>query len=113
VADSRVVPAEPGAVPAGSWVEIRQVVLRAGERAANVPPDTANVDFIARIRGFLTAAAKIGAEATVQTLTGRYVRGRLTAVDPRNPADFGNPVPELLELGLAARRDLDGEQSPG
>ena len=94
-------------VPAGSWVEIQQVVLRAGERAPNVPPDTADVDFVARIRGFLIASSQIGDDVVVQTLAGRAVGGVLTNVNPRNPADFGDPVPELLRLGAEARRTLD------
>jgi hypothetical protein len=94
-------------IPAGSWVEIRQVVLRAGERAAHVPADTAEVDFVARIRGFLVGSATLGDDVTVRTLLGREVTGTLTAVDPRNPADFGDPVPELLRLGMEARQALD------
>ncbi len=94
-------------IPAGSWVEIQQVVLRAGERAPNVPPDTAQVDFVARIRGFLLAPALFGDDVTVRTLVGREVSGVLTEVNPRNPADFGNPVPELLDLGSRARQALD------
>jgi hypothetical protein len=95
------------AIPVGSWVEIQQVVLRAGERAPNVPPDTAQVDFVARIRGFLTTAAAMGDAVTVRTLLGREVGGILTGVNPRNPADYGNPVPELLQLGMEARQALD------
>jgi 2-amino-4-ketopentanoate thiolase alpha subunit len=94
-------------VPAGSWVEIQQVVLAAGERAPNIPDDTAGVDFLARVRGFLLTDAPMGADATVRTLAGRTVEGRLTAINPRNPADFGDPVPELLRLGEEARRRLD------
>ena len=94
-------------VPAGSWVEIRQVVLRAAERAPNVPEDTARKDFVARVRGFLLDAAEMGGPAMVSTLTDRFVSGELVAVDPRNPADFGDPVPELLRLGREARRSLD------
>jgi 2-amino-4-ketopentanoate thiolase alpha subunit len=106
-----VPPAEGDLVPAGSWVEIRQIVLHAGERATNVPADTAVVDFVARIRGFLLADAPMHADATVRTLTGREVTGRLTDVNPRNPADFGDPVPELLRLGAEARRSLEGPPS--
>lgn len=98
-------------VPAGAWVEISQVVLAAGGRAPNVPHDTAETDFVARIRGFLAEPASIGEEATVRTLLGRDVAGRLTGVNPRNPADFGDPVPELLALGVAARRALEGHES--
>lgn len=102
---SRATGASP--IPAGSWVEIQQVVLRAGQRAPNVPPDTGRVDFVARIRGFLIVSAPIGDDVTVRTLVGREVSGVLTAVNPRNPADFGNPVPELLDLGSRARLALD------
>lgn len=98
-------------VPAGAWVEISQVVLPAGGRAPNVPRDTAETDFVARIRGFLTEPAPLGGNATVRTLLGREVAGRLVAVNPRNPADFGDPVPELLALGVAARRALEGPES--
>ena len=94
-------------VPAGSWVEISQVVLRAGERAPNVPQDTADTDFVARVRGFLNEPASLGETVTVRTLVGRDVVGRLSTVNPRNPADFGDPVPELLALGVAARRALE------
>ncbi len=72
-----------------------------------MPPDTADVDFVARIRGFLLAPALIGDDVTVRTLVGREVSGVLTEVNPRNPADFGNPVPELLDLGSRARQALD------
>jgi hypothetical protein len=92
-------------------VEISQVVLPAGGRAPNVPRDTAETDFVARIRGFLTAPAPLGGDATVRTLLGREVAGRLAVVNPRNPADFGDPVPELLALGIAARRALEGPES--
>ena len=110
--DSGVPPTQGDPVPEGTWVEVQQVVLKAGERAPNVPDDTARVDFVARIRGFLLADAPMGAEATVRTLAGRQVSGRLTAVNPRNPADFGNPVPELLRLGEEARDALEGA-APG
>jgi len=108
VEDSSVSPAQGEPVPEGTWVELQQVVLEAGNRAPNVPDDTARVDFVARIRGFLLTDAAMGGEAIVRTLAGRQVSGRLTVVDPRNPADFGNPVPELLRLGEAARDALDG-----
>jgi len=95
------------AVPAGSWVEIERVVLPAGSRAPHIPADTAEIDFVARVRGFLVEAAPIGSATTVRTLLDREVTGRLTDVNPRNPANFGDPVPSLLELGLAARRALE------
>jgi hypothetical protein len=99
----------PAAV-AGAWVEVERVVLPAGQRAPNIPDDTAAVDFVARVRGFLEADAELGADVAVRTLAGRSVLGRLRDVDPRNPADFGNPVAELLQVGAAARRSLEDER---
>ena len=113
MASSHGLPESQQPVAGGSWVEIEQIVLPAGKRAPNVPEDTAAVDFVARIRGFLEADAPLGAEVAVRTLAGRSVRGRLRAVDPRNPADFGNPVAELLRVGTAARGSLDrGPRGP-
>jgi len=94
-------------VPEGEWVEIERVVLRAPARARNVPPDTALTDFVARVRGFLVAGADLGSNATVRTLLDREFGGRLVEVNPRNPANFGDPVPALLRLGLEARHSLD------
>jgi hypothetical protein len=93
-------------VPAGSWVELHLTVLRAGKRAPDLPPDTDAVDFTARVRGFLVAPARLGEDATVETLVGRQVTGRLEQVGPRNPADFGDPSAELLTVGVDARRRL-------
>lgn len=109
LSESRAIGTRP--VAAGSWVEIQQVVLWASGRAPHVPSDTAQVDFVARIRGFLIVSAAIGDDVIVRTLLGREVAGTLTAVDPRNPADFGNPVPELLQLGMEARQALDALES--
>ncbi len=92
-------------------MEIQQVVLTAGERAPHVPSDTAQVDFVARVRGFLVASAAIGDDVKVRTLLGRELSGTLTTLNPRNPAHFGDPVPELLQLGVRARQSLDEHDS--
>ena len=93
-------------VPEGTWVELELVLLEPGERAPGIPGDTASVPFAGRVRGFLTGPARRGAVAEVQTQAGRRVRGRLRAVQPRNPADFGDPSPELLQVGKAMKARL-------
>jgi 2-amino-4-ketopentanoate thiolase alpha subunit len=99
---------QPGraAIPAGTWVELERVILRPGERAPGIPADTASVPFAARVRGFLVAPTRKGATAEVRTQADRVVSGRLRAVLPRNPADFGDPSPELLQVGRAMRQRL-------
>ena len=85
---------------------MERVILRPGERAPGIPADTASVPFAARVRGFLVAPAHKGATAEVRTQADRLMTGRLRAVLPRNPADFGDPSPELLQVGKAMKRRL-------
>ena len=97
---------EPSVVPAGTWVELERVILRPGERAPGIPADTASVPFAARVRGFLLAPARKGTTAEVRTPADRVVTGKLRTVLPKNPADFGDPSPELLQVGKAMKRRL-------
>jgi hypothetical protein len=98
------------ALPSGSWVELQLTVLKAADRPDNLPPETRRHDYVARVRGFLTGPATLGTTATVRTRAGREVRGTLTSALPRNPADFGDPVPELLAAGDAHRARFELER---
>ncbi|HKX06472.1 MAG TPA: 2-amino-4-oxopentanoate thiolase subunit OrtA [Methylomirabilota bacterium] len=98
-------------VDAGSWVELERVILEPGERAAGIPADTASVPFAARVRGFLVADARVGSVAAVKTQAGRTVSGKLRAVLPRNPVDFGDPAPDLLTVGKTARARLEAPKA--
>jgi hypothetical protein len=93
-------------VPAGAWVELERVILQPGERAPGIPADTASVPFAGRVRGFLVAPARKGTMAEVRTQADRIVSGRLRALLPRNPADFGDPSPELLVAAKAMKARL-------
>jgi len=90
----------------GTWVEIHAVVLAAGARAPRVPADTARVPLEMRAKGFLTAAAELGAEAEVRSVTGRRLRGTVVAANPAYDHGFGAPVPELMAIGGEVRAIL-------
>ena len=77
-----------------------------GERAAQVPGDTRQVPLELRVKGFLAAAAAMGDEAEIETLTGRRLRGRLTTANPVYSHSFGPPVPELSNIGGEVRAIL-------
>lgn len=93
----------------GEWVEIRAVLLQAGERAPQVPPDTAQQPLEMRCKGFLTAAAAIGETAEIETVTGRRVSGELVRANPGYDHGFGPPVAALLDIGRELRWILDQE----
>ena len=94
---------EGGAARAGEWVEVVAVVLEPGARAPSVPADTAAVPLEARVKGTLREDAVVGGPATIETVLGRRVEGRLLAVLPPVPHSFGRPVPELLPVGRELR----------
>lgn len=95
-------------VPAGTWVQIRQTILIPGERAPQVPEDTAKVPMVLVVKGFLAADAKVGDNVKVKTLSGRHLEGTLVEVLPRYSHDFGQAIPQLLEIGPRIRSLLEG-----
>ena len=76
-------------IDTGTWVEIRRVVLAAGERAPRVPADTQAVALEMRVKGFLMAPAALGQDAVIETAAGRRLRGALVAADPAYTHSFG------------------------
>lgn len=90
----------------GTWVEIHSIVLKASERAAQVPGDTRKVPLEMRAKGFLTAPGVIGEEVEIMTAAGRRVRGTLAATNPPYSHGFGPPIPELAPIGGEVRAML-------
>ena len=87
---------------AGDWVEVEYVLLQPSERAAGLPEDTAAQPLRAWVKGFALTGGMIGDELEVETITGRHVRGHLSAIGPGYTHTFGTPPPEIVNIG----RDL-------
>ncbi|MGI5839153.1 MAG: 2-amino-4-oxopentanoate thiolase subunit OrtA [bacterium] len=87
----------------GDWVMVHQVILTAEERAPQVPADTKAVPLELRVKGFLTQAAKLGETATIRTVNGRKITGKLLEVNPQYTHTFGSPLPELQAIGAELR----------
>ncbi len=92
----------------GDWVLTHSVVLAPEARAAQVPADTRAVPLELWVKGRLTADAEIGDETAVITRTGRKAIGTLVEVNPRYTHDFGDFIPELLQIGDTVRAILFG-----
>lgn len=94
----------------GSWVEIENVVLSEASRAPQVPEDTKKTPLMMWTRGvLLNDEAEIGETVKVNTLSGRVTEGKLVDIKPRYAHDFGYPVIELIETGLALKKDIGGK----
>ena len=104
---------------AGDWVEVERVLLEPSDRSPNLPPETADKPLMVWVKGFAQADAGPGDEVTVETMTGRLVTGRLSAVNPGYFHTFGQPIPELVTVGrdlrvrLAEWRSRDSSEAGG
>lgn len=93
----------------GDWALIKSVVLKAGERAPQVPEDTARVPLVQWVKGRLESKARVGDTVSARTRTGRVVKGELVVVNPGTTHDFGSFVPELLSVQEGIRRAMRDE----
>jgi hypothetical protein len=87
----------------GDWVEVEYVLLEPAERAAGIPEDTAAQPLRAWVKGFARAAGMLGDEREVETMSGRIVRGHLSAISPGYTHSFGTPPPEIVGIGRELR----------
>ena len=86
------------------------MILGIGERAPQVPGDTAAVPLEMTVRGTLVDdLAEPGEEVTVETPAGRRLRGRLVGLEPAYDIGFGPPPPELRPVGPELRKILSWE----
>ena len=97
----------------GDWVEIERVLLEPADRSPNLPPETADKPLMVWMKGFARADAVLGDEVSVETMTGRVVIGRLSAINPGYHHTFGEPVPELTSVGRDLRRRLAEYRAAG
>ncbi len=87
----------------GDWVLTHTIVLTPDQRAPQVPEDTHKVPLEMWVKGRLVQDAEIGDTVTVITRTGRSIAGELLEVNPRFNHDYGDFIPELLEISDIAR----------
>jgi 2-amino-4-ketopentanoate thiolase alpha subunit len=98
---------------AGEWVEVERVLLEPADRSANLPPETAEKPMLVWVTGFAAGEAEVGGEVTVETMTGRRVTGRLSAINPGYFHTFGRPIPELVGVGRDLRAQLAAYRDGG
>jgi len=83
----------------GDWVRIHRILMKAGQRAPQVPEDTAVVPFEMWDKGFLlNEKAEIGQEVLIRTIIGRELEGTLIEVNPAYAHSFGTCIPEILRI---------------
>lgn len=94
----------------GKWVQIRKVVLEASERAKHIPEDTKKQPLIMWVKGFLLENAELGNQVQIETVTGRIETGTLIEVDPSFKHNYGEFVPEILQIDRILRKQVDNDE---
>ncbi|MCL2851877.1 MAG: 2-amino-4-oxopentanoate thiolase subunit OrtA [Defluviitaleaceae bacterium] len=79
----------------GQWVQVSNIVLDVGERAAQAPKDTQALPLEMWVKGHLVSDAQLDDQCTIVTPTGRHVAGKLVEIEPGYHHAFGEYVPEL------------------
>lgn len=92
----------------GDWVQISNIVLKAGERAPQVPADTQACDLKMWVKGFIQCDAKEGDTVEIETAIGRKVQGTLCDVNPKYTHTYGEFVPELVQIQHQLREIMFG-----
>ncbi len=90
----------------GTWVEIHKIILEPGARAPQAPEDTQKVPLELKARGFLLGDARLSEQVEIRTLSGRVLSGTLSETNPGYAHSFGEPIPELLPIGLELKKLL-------
>ena len=95
----------------GDWVRIHRVILPAEARTANLPEDTKKVPFEMWVKGHLLEDGELGDQVRIRTVSGREEHGALIEVNPQFDVNFGNFVPEVLEMDVRLRTALFGREA--
>ncbi len=95
----------------GDWVRIHETILRASERAPQVPEDTKGVPLEMWDKGFLVnKEASFGDTVEIETIIGRRISGELLEHNPGFDHAWGSLIPEVLQIGRKLRAILDEEE---
>ena len=81
------------------YVRVHRTILEAVERTGKLPEDTKNVPLEMWVKGWLQdEQAKLGDIVTVKTVVGRLETGELMEEYPCYALNYGEFVPEILEI---------------
>lgn len=94
------------------WTEIEWTVLDPAHRAENAPADTRAMPYLAKARGTAVAPV-VGQVAEIRTVTGRRLRGVVTAVNAGHGHGFGVPLPAWVRMQDSIRVLVAGSHAEG
>lgn len=89
------------------YVRVHRTVLDAVERTGKLPDDTKSVPLEMWVKGWLQdEEAQLGDTVTIKTMVGRLETGELMEVNPCYELNYGEFVPEILQIEQQLRSVL-------
>ena len=95
----------------GTYVRIRKTIFKPEERSSNLPVETSKVPFKMWVKGYLGEDSDLFDIVTIETITGRKETGRLKEDNPPYKHNYGEFVPEILELRKTILNDFYGDKN--
>lgn len=93
-------------VKKGEWVKIEKVILKPEERTAKIPDETKKVPYLFHVCGYLNEDANVGDDVSITSRIGRIHTGKLIEVRPTFKHNFGEFVPQLVEISHELKEEL-------
>lgn len=81
--------------PKGTYVKITKDILKPEHRLDTLPEVTSSKPLTGWVKGKLLREADINDKAPIETITGRFVQGIITEIEPAYTHTFGAYVKEL------------------
>lgn len=89
----------------GTWVRIEKTILTAEERTSKIPEDTKANPFKMWTKGILQEDCAMGGTATIVTMSKRQDSGELVEVNPMYELNYGEFLPEMIEIDLGLKNE--------
>ena len=89
----------------GSYVRIEKVILQADQRTSKIPDDTKAVPFKMWTKGILQHDANLNEEASIVTMSNRQDKGILVEVNPMYELNYGEFLPEMIEIDMRLKNE--------
>lgn len=91
----------------GTFVRIEKTILTAEERTSKIPDDTKAVPFKMWTKGILQHDCEMDGEATILTMAKRKDTGKLVEVDPMYELNYGDFLPEMIEIDVRLKNERE------
>lgn len=94
-------------VKKGTFVRIEKTILEPEERTSKIPDDTKKVPFKMWTKGVLLHDCEINGEATIETVAKRRDTGKLVEVNPFYELNYGEFLPEMVEIDRVIKNERE------